>query len=229
MSRIRYYFDDTDFSTLNVTIKASKGVVDMPKRKEVLRTSWAYMNGHIPDLDTNYLEERTLQLEGFITAKSRLEFTEKLNALYRLVNGIGYHRLTIEIEGVDKPLIYIVYCAKELAVDKKWRQSNQVGTFTLTLIEPYPVKRILQFSANENNSVSLTINCTDTEDYDIFWGDKIHTITYYEKSTTVTHTYSKNGNYFIVICGDIDKITSIKANETEISNTTNPKIVWSKI
>lgn len=229
MGRIKYYFDDIDISTLNITIAKSSGVLDRPRRKSVLKTDWSAMNGNIPDLETNCVEERTLKLEGFITAANRIDFAEQINNFADLIGGTGYHRLTIEIDGVNKPLIYIVYSSNGLTIDKTWRQGNQVGTFSLTLTEPYSVKRILQLTANSATTLNLTITSSDEEDFDIFWGDKSHSVTNYGTTSTLNHTYSEEGSYFVVICGNIDKITSIKTGNTEITIATNPKIVWPKI
>lgn len=229
MGRIKYYFDDIDISTLNITIAKSSGVLDRPRRKSVLKTDWSAMNGNIPDLETNCVEERTLKLEGFITAANRIDFVERINVFADLIGSAGYHRLTIEIDGVNKPLIYIVYSDNGFAINKTWRQGNQVGTFSLTLTEPYPVKRILQFTANSGTTLNLAITTSDEEDFTVYWGDNGYSVTNYATTSTLSHTYSDGGSYFIVICGDIDKITSVKVGNTEISIATNPKIVWTKL
>jgi len=88
-----------------------------------------------------------------------------------------------------------------------------IGEFTLTLVEPQPIKRIIHFiRADGNTTTSITLTCQ--RPLTIYWGDGTVTDNVMGTSVTTTHTYSVNGSKFIILAGVIEKVSSLTTNGT---------------
>jgi hypothetical protein len=94
-----------------------------------------------------------------------------------------------------------------------------VGTFTLKLQEPDPVKRIVKFTQTAT-ATTHTITLTSNKVVTVYWGDGTTTDDVYGSQVSVSHTYPANGEYFAVIAGVIEDITDF---------ATNGETVWNKL
>lgn len=128
------------------------------------------------------------------------------------------HRLTIDIHPT-KALVYEVYLPDGTDISKEWNDSKMVGTFSLKLKEPEPVKRVLKHFRVNENSKTVTITLTTEKLVNIYWGDGTTTQDVYG-TQTITHDYSENGEYYVIVTGVIEDIAKF---------STNAIIVWNKL
>lgn len=230
-----YYIDGIDIKeTYGVCVSGSDGLLNRPKLKQPITVSREREHGEIVFLDRKYLEPRDITLHCFIKASSRNEFIQRVVEFEKLferrggdaATGGGYvastNRLHVDVHPV-KPLMYEVYLKDALEISKTWNDQLMVGTFKLKLVEPCPVKRVLKHYVSSDDNKTATITLAVSSYLNVFWGDgsvDYDVTTDSGETTTLTHTYSDNGEYFIVICGDTEDITSF---------TTNAIIVWNRL
>jgi hypothetical protein len=214
-----YLLDGVDFKEYGVYVSESEGVVNRPKLKSMASLSWDNYHGESVDLMHKFYEPREIALTCFIKANSKNEFTMRVSAFEQLFDRQGTHRLVIDVHPT-KPLIYEVYCQDEIAVFKKWNDDLMVGTFKLKLIEPEPVKRILKHIRVGESTKTCTITLSTVKLVNIFWGDGWVDYDISGENVTLSHNYTRNGDYFPVITGCIDEISSF---------ATNAIIVWNKL
>lgn len=211
---LEYYLNGVNFKDWGVYVSESNGVLDRPKLKTLPKVDWDDYHGEVVDLRSKRVGAREITLNCFIQATGKVDFVTKLNSFMDEFGHEGTQRLTIEIDPA-KPLIYEVYNESGISVSKRWQDDLMVGTFTLKLQEPEPVKRIVKFSQTE-----ATITLTSAKTVSIFWGDGTKTDDVYGTDISVSHTYPATGDYFAVIAGVIENITDFSTNGT---------IVWNKL
>lgn len=119
-----------------------------------------------------------------------------------------------------KPLVYEVYSEDAIAIKKTWDDSLMIGTFTLKLKEPSPVKKVLKFIRVGESTQNCSIKITTTKLVDIYWGDGEVQTDIYGKDLVVNHTFKSNGDYYIIVAGCIDEIEKFE---------TNAIVVWNKL
>jgi hypothetical protein len=214
-----YRLGGVDFKEYGVYVSDSDGVVSRPKLKSMATVSWDNYHGESIDLQHKFYEPREITLSCFIKANSKSGFITKVSTFEHLFDNPGTNRLVIDIHPI-KPLIYEVYCKDEIAVSKKWNDELMVGTFKLKLIEPEPVKRILKHIRVDEATKTCIITLTTQKLVNIYWGDGLVDYDISGENLTVTHNYTKNGDYFPMITGCIDEISEF---------TTNAIVVWNKL
>ncbi len=141
--QLDYYIDGVNFKDYDIRVSSSEGVLDQPKMKTPLSIDWPDYHGEIVDLDDKRVEARVIKLNCWMRAKGKIDFATKVNAFHRHFMKNGTTRLMISIHPT-KPLVYEVYNADGISHDKRWHDDKMIGTFTLTLREPDPVKRVLR-------------------------------------------------------------------------------------
>jgi hypothetical protein len=171
------------------------------------------------DLKHKFYEPREITLSCFVKAKDKNDFITKVSTFEQLFDKQGTQRLVIDIHPI-KPLIYEVYCQDEISVAKKWNDALMVGTFDLKLIEPEPVKRVLKHLRVGESTKTCSITLSTLKLVNIFWGDGSVAYDVSGNHITISHNYAQNGDYFPVITGCIDEISSF---------TTNAIVVWNKL
>ena len=212
---LSWSLDGTGFLSYGVYVSASSGIIDGLKMKEPQTTEWSGQHGTFIDLASPRYENREIELDCFIKADGKLDFLTKVKAFEKAIQKPNLRNLTLNI--ATKPLVFMVYQSESIEVKKQWNQSLMVGTFTLKLIEPQPIKRLLKFVATAGASVSLTM--TTTNAINIYWGDDTQLLDVYGTAQTKTHTYTNAGTYYILLAGVIEEISSF---------TTTAQVVWSK-
>lgn len=227
---IKYYIDKTAFLDMGVYVSKSTGLLDRPKFKTPVSTDWADMNGTVVDLTRRKYDTRTIKLECFTSAEGEVDFVDKVETFLDLFATAGLHRLRVYLEdGDDKPLIYYVYMADAVSVDKTWNATRMVGKFTLTLIEPEPIKMIVKWS----NKLDMTILCErvgniftarhDDGTSAVYKG----TVSYLGGSKvdiTKEDTADTEAVHYTCIYGDIDE------KKTQIfNNDCNGTVVWKRL
>ncbi len=216
---VEYYVDGLNFKDYGVYVSASKGVVDRLKRKDPLTVDWDSYHGEVIDLKRPRYEARTITLDCFIEASGKAAFLEWVNMFLALFDKSGTQRLQIDVNAT-KPLVYEVYSADQVSIDKRWDDDLMVGTFSLVLREPEPVKRVLKHIRSSEATKRVTITVTSTKLLNIYWGDGTHTFDISGTNKTVTHDYSSDGQYNIIVAGVIEDIEAF---------STNAIVVWNKL
>lgn len=216
-----YIIDGVDLKDFGVYVSASDGLLDRPKRKTPYSVGFDNYHGSVVDLQHNFVQDREITLSCFIKAAGKMDFIQRVNDFERIFDGTGTRRLVVDVHPV-KPLIYEVYAKDAITISKKWSDDLMVGTFKLKLTEPEPVKRVLKHIRVSDATKTCTISLTSRKYVNIYWGDGSvdYDVAGQDGSVTIAHDYAVNGDYFPVITGCIDEITSFE---------TNAIIVWNKL
>ena len=216
---ITYYLDGIDLRSYGVYVSASSGLIGRPKVKEPVKQSWKTHHGDVVDLSKRYYESREITLDCFIKTVSKEDFILKTNAFLGLFDLPNTRRLMVVVDA-NKPLVYEVYLSGDIDLKKTWRDTEMVGTFSLELTEPAPIKKVIRHTREDEATKTLSVTITTSKVVDIFWGDGAVTYDVYGTAQTVTHDYSTNGTYYAIVAGCIDEITSL---------TTTGTVLWNKL
>lgn len=219
VAQLAYSIDGTDFKAWDITVSESNGLLDRPKMKAPLTVEWADYHGEIIDLQNKRVEAREITLNCFMKANGKMDFVTKLNDFLDVFSRPGTQRLMVDIHPT-KPLLYEVYNESGVAISKRWNDDIMVGTFTLKLKEPDPVKRVVRHQRISGDTKTLSITLTSAKAVTIFWGDGTQTNDVYGTNVTASHEYKTDGIFYAVVSGVIEEIESF---------TTNGIIVWSKL
>ncbi len=211
---VSYFINNTDFRNLGVRVTASKGLLDLPKRKLVEGKDWPELHGEITDLETAVFEAREITLDCFIAADGAENLSNAIRTFIGLLAAPGLHRLEVNAQMV-KPLFYQVYLRDSVSVNKRWKDGRNVATFSLKLREPEPVKRVVSFSGTTCN-----ITLTSQWPVNIYWGDGSHTYDVQGETISVTKTFASAAVRYAIITGNIDQISYFSTNGT---------LVWAKL
>lgn len=205
---IHYSLDGVDLGSYGIIVESSKGLFSKAAQKEVPQASWSDQDGNDAITSKALFKERTIELKCFAAKSSSSEFMTTIESLMQVLGQPETHRL--RVSGGSKPLVYQVYNPTEVGVTHEWLAGKLCGSFTLKLVEPEPVKMVIQAS----ESITITINSVNL--LNIYWGDGSYT---YDVSgfVTKTHSYSKKGNYEVIITGGIENAI-ITHNGTTIWN-----------
>jgi hypothetical protein len=95
-----------------------------------------------------------------------------------------------------------------------------IGTFSLILKEPEPVKRVVRHQRISEGTKTLTITLTALKAVTIHWGDGTKDYDVFGNNITVSHNYSADGIFYAVIGGVIEDITDF---------STSGILVWNKL
>ena len=214
-----YLLDGVNFKEYGVFVSGSDGVMNRPKMKAPATLNWDNYHGESVDLSHKFYESREITLSCFVKAESKMDFIKKITTFEQQFDRKGTNRLVIDVHPV-KPLIYEVYCKDAIEISKEWSDELMVGTFKLKLIEPEPVKRVLKHIRVNESTKTCTITLTSTKYVNIYWGDGSVDYDISGDAVKITHNYDVNGDYFPVVTGCIDEISSFE---------TNAIIVWERI
>lgn len=232
---LAYYMDGENFKDYGVFVSGSDGIISRPKMKSPKSVDWDNYHGEVVDLSKKFVEPRNITLNCFIKAGSKNEFLQKMVAFLQKFDKAGTNRLMIDVHPI-RPLVYEVYAKDEIAVSKVWDDNLMVGTFKLKLVEPEPVKRVLKHYVTGASNKTLTITVKTSKFLNVYWGDGSvdydvvsdgqtrtnQTYNSLNRTVTVTHTYTANGEYFPIITGCIDEIDNA-------TFSTDAIVVWSKL
>lgn len=235
--QLAFYVDGINIKErFGVCVSKIKGIADSLKMKEPLKVDWDGYHGEQVDLSRPRFEARDITVECFIkTTGGKLAFMQAVHDFFELFNTPhtdysqngkngdlmprGLHRFMVDIHPT-KPLVYEVYKEDNVEVEKEWNDKKMVGTFTLKLREPEPIKRVLKHLRINENSKQVTINLTTTKMVNVYWGDGTTTQDVSGTDVELTHDYQLNGEYFPVITGVVEDIAKFD---------TNAIIVWNKL
>lgn len=218
MARIKYYYDGHDFDDYKVIVKASTGMIDMPEVKEKPSYEWSNMNGHIVDTAARQrYKERTIELQCSMYAESAAAFMTQTQNFMSIFRHTGLKLLRVTIPGISKDLYYLVYLKAGITITKRWSSHSMVGTFTIKIEEPEPMKCVILGKA----TCTITAKLQKRGDsISVYWGDGAETldITATEDDQTKTSTHVYSAAKIAIVTGDVEYATI---------TTTNPSsIIW---
>lgn len=163
---VKYWLNGIFFKDYGVRVSSSPGLYDSLKRKTIQQYNWAEYHGISLDLKKPHYEARTFELKCFIDSSNWKEMFNRFNTAIRdQFYKSGTQRLEIEPYGNSK-LAYEVYVQDSIEVEKTFKDGRMIGVFTIKMIEPNPIKKILKTSLDEF-ALSYEID-SETE---IFLGD----------------------------------------------------------
>lgn len=222
ISQLEYYIDGTNLRDFGIRVESSSGVLDLPKLKSPTSNDWADYHGKVIDLTDKRYDEREITLNCWLKASGKMDFTERVNKLYEIFRKDGTQRLMISIHPT-KPLVYEVYCEDGISPSKTWHDDLMIGTFTLKLKEPDPVKKVVRHQKLSSTSQKLTVGFKSDKMVNVYWGDGEVDYDVYGDHTgdnALTHTYTDNGIYYAIVGGVIEEISDFK---------TSGIIVWNRL
>lgn len=216
---INYHIDSVNLKDYGVFVSGSDGLISKPKMKKPVSMDWVNYHGDSVYLNKKYYEARTIKLDCFIKASDSIDFINKSNNFIEIFDTSFTKRLSVLV-GNSEPLLYEVYLEDGIEIKKTWKNSEMVGTFTLTLKEPEPIKKVYKYQRTSTSDKTVSFTLTSSKMLNIYWGDGSHTFDCAGTAQTYTHDYSINGYFYIVITGNIDEISSITSTGT---------LVWNKL
>lgn len=216
--KVYYYINGVGFSTFGVKVSASDGLLSALKMKEPVRVTWPDQHGEVVDLVAPRYEAREITLECFIKAASSTAFILAVQTFLAAFQKAGLQRLMIDVDDsvvTRKPLVYEIYLQEEFEVKKKWNQTHMIGTFSLKLREPEPVKCVYKFVA-AIGAMTVTFTITTTDPVNIYYGDGSNHLDVVTASGQKSHTYATEGTFYIIITGVIENITAVTTTGTQV-------------
>ncbi|MBQ0159897.1 MAG: phage tail family protein [Bacteroidales bacterium] len=237
---VDYIIDGVNFSDYSVYVSGSDGLIDGLQAKERVGVDYPDYHGTVVDLSNTRFESREIKLDCFIEAKDNFEFVEKVRRFLAVFQRDGFHRLSVIYASSAKPLVYDVYLQDSVEIDKTWNQKTMVGTFSITLIEPSPVKVVLRHVGYGYGMFRVT----SRKMFDVTWDDvnegcEISTdgVNWSHRNTScdlsgtglfVRHFYQE-GSHDIIIHGVVEDMTDLQTSFGIDDNEKNDIVVWSRL
>ncbi|QNS40183.1 galactose-binding protein [Chryseobacterium manosquense] len=165
MGEVKYSVNGKYFKDYGVYISSSDGLFDALKRKKVNTYDWAEYHGSSLDLSSPKFEQREISLKGFVTGANWIDMKSNFDAIISEFQKAGTQRLLIEPFGL-KPLPYEVCMIDDVNLNKTFKDGKMVGVFTLKLIEPNPIKKVLYLTGT-----SLNLAYNSPNETEIFYGN----------------------------------------------------------
>lgn len=163
---VKYWLNGVFFKDYGVRVSSSPGLFDTLKRKAVQQYSWAEYHGDSPDLTRPRFEARTFELKCFIDGDNWKVMFNKFNTAIRdQFYKSGSQRLEIEPFGISK-LAYEVYALDEIKIEKTFKEGRNIGVFSIKMIEPNPIKKVLKTTLD-----SFKLSYEIDSQTEIFFGD----------------------------------------------------------
>ena len=165
MGKINWTINGKNFDSFGIGVSASRGFGDLLKQKDRPSYNWPGQNGKQYNLDIKpKYEERTIELDCFVIGNDWNLMEDQFRSFSSEFDKKGTQRLIVEIFSY-KPRVYDVILSDKTILNEVKKEGKSAGTFTLKLVEPSPVKRILytesttlQLSFNTPSSVIINID-----------------------------------------------------------------------
>jgi hypothetical protein len=207
---IEYSINNSKFRDYGVIVNSSRGLTAGLTPKERTKHDWKDRHGEEVVLSTVYYEARDIRLECTLTAPTMDVFMQRVADFTKLFLTPFKKRLKVGVSA--NALVYDVYLAEKIDIDKRWRDGQCYGKFTLSLREPEPIKQVLKFTRTASvTTVSITLN--SSAKLNISWGDSTF-LNNVSGTQTFTHYYATEGTFYIIVSGCFDdKITATTAQK----------------
>ena len=163
MGEVIYSINGKYFKDRKVYVSDSEGLFDALKRKKINTYDWAEYHGQSVDLSNPKYEAREITLKCFVVGDNWVDMKENHDAIVSEFQKSGTQRLLIEPFGM-KPLPYEVYMEDSSPLEKTFKEGHMVGVFTIKLIEPNPIKKVLYLTDN-----TLNLSYNSSKETEIFF------------------------------------------------------------
>ena len=210
MGEVRYSINGKYFKDYGVYISSSDGLFDALKRKKVNTYDWAEYHGSSLDLSSPKFEAREITLKGFVVGDNWVSMKFRFDTIISELQKAGTQRLLIEPFGF-KPLPYEVYMEDSSELQKTFSDGKMVGIFTLKLIEPNPIKKVLRVNGN-----MLRLSYNSKFETEISYGNGEKDIAYSNASLSKV---LPSGS-IVVIAGNIENISNL---------ITDAEVLWERL
>lgn len=206
MKFVEYSLNGISFRANKIFIQESKGLLDKLKPKPRKAYDWAEQHGKAIDLSAPKYEERVITLKGWVQGDDWQEMKQNFDRLMSEFDKEGAARLIVNF---GKELVYDVYLADGVDLDKSFTQGRQVGFFTMKLIEPRPVKKVLKLVGNR-----LNLAFTSEDWISININGKNETL----RGRISLNKELQGTTHYIVISGNVEQINNLETNAEVIWN-----------
>ncbi|MCT4190203.1 phage tail family protein [Elizabethkingia anophelis] len=211
MGKINWTINGKNFDSFGIGVSASRGFGDLLKQKDRPSYNWPGQNGKQYNLDIKpKYEERTIELDCFVIGNDWNLMEDQFRSFSSEFDKKGTQRLIVEIFSY-KPRVYDVILSDKIILNEVKKEGKSAGTFTLKLVEPSPVKRILY---TESTNLQLSFNTPSSVIINI------DGIAQQAKGDVSINRTLSAGKHYISIAGNIDEITNLN---------TNAQILWEKL
>lgn len=212
MGEVRYSINGKYFKDYGIYVSSSLGLLDALKRKPIKTYDWHEFHGESVDLSNPKYEAREITLNCFVKGDNYQEMFENFRSVVLSeFQKSGTQRLLVEPFGY-KSLPFEVYLSEEVKLDKVFSESMSVGIFSLKIVEPNPIKKVLYLAYN-----TLNLSYNSSKETEIFYGNGTKDLV---KTNASISGKTLPANSYIIIAGDIDGITNL---------TTNATVLWEKL
>ena len=165
MAGIKCSVNGKYFKDFGIYISKYDGLFDALKRKKVNSYDWAEYHGESLDLANPKFEAREISLKCFVVGDNWLQMKTNFDTVVLEFQKAGTQRLLIEPFG-EKPLPYEVFLYEDVNLNKDFNEGKMVGVFTLKLIEPNPIKKVLYLTGD-----TLNLSYNSPNETEIFYGN----------------------------------------------------------
>ena len=208
-------------TTYGVTVESSEGMIGRPKMKSIEAFDWKYLNGSTPDLQNRRYVNREIELHCWVTASTKQGMIDRFNNLTRFFasDELIFMRVTFDnndgqLSSVNKGLFYMVYLDGISEPDFKWRFGKQLVKFTIRLIEPCPVKKVLKYVCT-SGVTTVGYDISSETDIDIYTSGGVKVVGVTEGTGTIE---MQNGEY-VIAAGDIEHADHITFDPQSAEDT----------
>ena len=210
MGEVRYSINGKYFKDYGIYVSSSDGLFDALKRKKVNTYDWAEYHGSSLDLSSPKFEQREISLKGFVVGDNWVSMKFRFDTIISELQKAGTQRLLIEPFGM-KPLPYEVYMEDSSELQKTFSDGKMVGIFTLKLIEPNPIKKVLRVNGN-----MLRLSYNSNTETEISYGNGEKDIAYSNASLSKV---LPSGS-IVVIAGNIENMSNL---------ITDAEVLWERL
>lgn len=164
MGEVRYSINGKYFKDYGIYVSSSLGLLDALKRKPIKTYDWPEYHGESLDLSNPKFEAREIVLNCFVKGDNYQEMFDNFrNVVLSEFQKSGTQRLLVEPFGY-KALPYEVYMIDEVKIAKEFSESISIGVFSIKLIEPNPIKKVLYLTEN-----TLNLSYNSSKETEIFF------------------------------------------------------------
>ena len=187
MGKVIYQLNDKSFEDYGVHVSASPGIGDIPKRKAINSYNWAEYHGMTADLQNMMYDVREFELQCWIKGENWQDlYNNFLNLIRDEFAKGGTQRLLVLPLG-HKALCFEVYIQDSIKLNKTFHDGEMAATFSIKMIEPNPVKKILYLS-DETDVFNLSFD--SKKEVEISFGDG--TRMFASGNVTIERDYTKD-------------------------------------
>jgi hypothetical protein len=202
--KLVFSIDGVLLSDYGLHVETVSGLIGIPKRKPQISNSDTQSHGKFYDLGAAAkYDEKSITLNCFVVANSRLEFFAKINEIVTIFDAPGLHRLTAALDS-EIELPFEVIRVDGDAISPNWNSSKTLARFQLKFVEPQPIKRVVNA-----NGGKISLNFHTDKLVSVSWGDKTY---FYDLVGDVSIGNDLTEGTQVVIMGDIEEIKNFNLN-----------------